>query len=239
MSHKRHLENILSNVTTVCPPVESELLNYESFNKHQANIFDENSAWYVSQDAIPEEVVPRLDRIVKTAFSTEQQNNLRSLSVNCLDVGAGAGALTGRIQALVPQASITAIDLSKNQLKNLGKRFPAVHCWQGDIVDYRIKKHALVDKIWVNACFANFFSQEMALKAMSRLLINTGSIVISHPLARKFVNNIHELSPEIVPHTLPKDLAQAEDLAQGLPLKVTQFVNDEDIYLLEFRVSAP
>ena len=64
-----------------------------------------------------------------------------------------------------------------------------------------------------------------------------GSIVISHPLGRKWLNEtLHDNNPDIVPHPLP-DQAQLETLIADLPLSLISFVDELELYIATLQVS--
>ena len=51
--------------------------------------------------------------------------------------------------------------------------------------------------------FGNLFDQEKALQIIGENLKQNGKVIISHPLGRKFVSQLQEKSPSIVPYSLP------------------------------------
>ncbi|WP_077216792.1 class I SAM-dependent methyltransferase [Piscirickettsia litoralis] len=110
---------------------------------------------------------------------------MSTLQPHCLDVGAGAGALSSRILTLIPHAHITAIDLSQKQLNNLKINLPTVTCWQGDIVDYH-QVQAYFDYAWCNACFANFFRSNARFKKYYPIANRIGQNHYQPPFGRPF-----------------------------------------------------
>lgn len=64
-----------------------------------------------------------------------------------------------------------------------------------------------------------------------------GSIVVSHPMGRKWHSGLHERSPDTVPHPLPDDRAEFEHLVHDLPLRVVELVDEGDLYLAVLQVN--
>lgn len=64
-----------------------------------------------------------------------------------------------------------------------------------------------------------------------------GFIIISHPLGRKWLNEVmHVKDPVAVPHLLP-DQAQLEALISDLPLSLHSYVDEEQLYIATLQVS--
>lgn len=78
----------------------------------------------------------------------------------------------------------------------------ASRTWHGDVSDLPYF-FGPFDAIFFNACFGNMFDQRAALiKALS--LMRPGScLVLSHPLGRTWVNELHAADPARVPHPYP------------------------------------
>lgn len=75
--------------------------------------------------------------------------------------------------------------------------------------------------------------------AQTNPYVSGGSIVIIHPLGRTWLNEtLHDSNPEIVPHPLP-DQAQLEALNADLPLRLTSFIDEPELYIATLQVVLP
>lgn len=64
-----------------------------------------------------------------------------------------------------------------------------------------------------------------------------GHILLSHPLGRQWLNKqLHEKDPEMVPHPLP-DQASLADMISDLPLRIVDFVDEEEHYMALLQVT--
>ncbi len=174
---------------------------------------------------IPEEILARTQKIAESAGLNEGSQ--------VLDVGTGTGALIVHFLELgVKQENITGVDLSEEMLKNARERFPQVHFIKADILDADtvIGKANQFDAAFFNACFGNIFDQKMALEKTKALLRSGGSIVISHPLGKRFVKALHDSDPEIVPHFLP-ERDQLNTWSKELNMQLAEFIDEPDFYL--------
>lgn len=174
---------------------------------------------------IPEEILARTRKIAESAGLNEGSQ--------VLDVGTGTGALIVHFLELgVKQENITGVDLSEEMLKNARERFPKVHFIKADILDADtvIGQANQFDAVFFNACFGNIFDQKLALQKTQALLRSGGSIIISHPLGKRFVKALHDSDPEIVPYLLPEKEA-LDAWAKELNIKLVKFVDEPDFYL--------
>lgn len=198
----------------------------EDFNQHQAAFFDEQAEWYIK--AIPDSVKVKLSRILETVRL--YCNTKENYQYQVLDVGSGSGVLTPYIKRGFGNVEIHAIDLSKQQLNNLHKKYPEVKIHQADISTFSsVNKF---DLIICNACFGNFFSQKDSLCNMSNLLNQGGVIAISHPVGAQFVQQLHEQDVSTVPHLLPTSENEVQLFCKDLNLKMETLINEEEFYLL-------
>ena len=174
---------------------------------------------------IPEEILARTRKIAESAGLNEGSQ--------VLDVGTGTGALIVHFLELgVKQANITGVDLSEEMLKNARERFPEVNFVRADILDADtvIGKANQFDAVFFNACFGNIFDQKLAMAKTNALLRSGGSIIISHPLGKRFVKALHDSDPEIVPHFLPeRDLLNI--WSKELNMQLAEFIDEPDFYL--------
>jgi ubiquinone/menaquinone biosynthesis C-methylase UbiE len=176
---------------------------------------------------IPEEILARTKKIAESAGLNEGSQ--------VLDVGTGTGALIVHFLELgVKQENITGVDLSEEMLKNARERFPKVNFIRADILDADtvIGKANQFDAVFFNACFGNIFDQRLALKKTHAPLRSGGSIIISHPLGKRFVKALHDSDPEIVPHFLP-DQTKLQIWASELSMYLSTFIDEEDFYLAQ------
>jgi len=174
---------------------------------------------------IPEEILARTRKIAESAGLNEGSQ--------VLDVGTGTGALIVHFLELgVKQANITGVDLSEEMLKNARERFPEVNFVRADILDADtvIGKANQFDAVFFNACFGNIFDQKLAMAKTNALLRSGGSIIISHPLGKRFVKALHDSDPEIVPHFLSeRDLLNI--WSKELNMQLAEFIDEPDFYL--------
>ena len=174
---------------------------------------------------IPEEILARTQKIAESAGLTAGSQ--------VLDVGTGTGALIVHFLELgVKQQDITGIDLTEEMLKIARERFPHVNFIKADVLDADsvIGEANQFDAVFFNACFGNIFDQKLALQKTHALLRSGGSIIISHPLGKRFVKALHTSDPEIVPHFLPeKD--QLNDWGKELAMELAEFIDEPDFYL--------
>lgn len=174
---------------------------------------------------IPDEILARTQKIAESAELSE--------SSQVLDVGTGTGALITHFLSLgVKEKNITGVDLSDEMLNVARERYPEVHFIKADVLDADtvIGKPEQFDAVFFNACFGNLFDQKMALQKTQSLVRAGGSIIISHPLGKRFVKALHDSDPAIVPFFLPeKD--QLEKWAKELEMKLGEFVDEHDFYL--------
>ncbi len=178
---------------------------------------------------IPEEILARTRKIAESAGLNEGSQ--------VLDVGTGTGALIVHFLELgVKQENITGVDLSEEMLKNARERFPKVNFIKGDILDADtvIGSANQFDAVFFNACFGNIFDQKLALQKTQALLRSGGSIVISHPLGKRFVKALHDSDPDIVPHFLP-EREQLNGWSQELNMQLSEFIDEPDFYLVRMK----
>lgn len=190
----------------------------------------------VAQEPLPEEVQQRLDRIAASVPDLGPESRI-------VDVGSGTGCLVGPLQRRGVR-DILAVDLSPSMLASLEARHGqapplgndlAVRTWCGDVVDLPDFALQGSDAVFFNACFGNVADQRLALLRPALLLRPGGRIVLSHPLGCHFVEELHEQEPHIVLHALP-DRSQLDALVQDLPLRVEEFVDEDDFFLAVLSV---
>ncbi|MBX9880105.1 MAG: class I SAM-dependent methyltransferase [Candidatus Obscuribacterales bacterium] len=192
----------------------------KSHDSMQSDYFNERVNFFCQP--IPKDIQERTREIVGTA-------NLSGQSW-VLDVGCGVGVLFGHfLEAGVLEEHITGCDLSSEMLKSAKERYRHAKYFQGDIIDFPANLPHF-DAIFFNACFGNIFDQKAALQKAAALLKPEGVIVISHPLGSKFVEQLHENEPHIVPHLLPDKETLTSWLGE-LAIHVNSFRDEELLYI--------
>ena len=177
--------------------------------------------------------------------------------VRILDVACGAGALWDfllRTKDDNLDLDITGVDLSPKMVqvaqtkadtilsdKTLAGPQTTIRVVESDILDYCATDKSSSDEnekeisgsydvVISNASFGNFFNPGMVLQHMAdHLLRQGGKLYITHPLGAAFVKQLHESSPETVPHLLPASVDDWVQLTLGLPLRVDRLDEAVDI----------
>jgi len=188
-------------------------------NRQQARLFNELAPQF--DKPIPQEVRKRLGQIVAAADIRPGET--------VLDVGTGTGVLLPLILARQP-SRVVACDLSREMLARARARFKGqVRFFQKDVVDLA-HSIGLVDVVFCNACFDNFYDPQEALVAINTLCQYGGRLVISHPMGRGFVRRLKEEHPEMVASELPEQPQMEAMLGEaGFHLEV--FRDQRDLYL--------
>lgn len=86
-----------------------------------------------------------------------------------------------------------------------------------------------VDAIFMNSMFGNMYMPDAALLHCALMLQPGGKIIISHPLGRAWQTQLHNKHPDTVPHALP-DRSELEAMLHGLPLQLSQWTDEQDLY---------
>ena len=192
----------------------------------QRSFFDQHVDIFKKE--IPEDVEARSEEIVRSILSGRDAAELK-----LLDVGTGVGAfLKHYCRQGVLKENIIGCDLSTEMLAEARQRYPDVHFWQGDVLDFP-EENGPVDLIIFNACFGNIFDPFLVMKKCVRLLRANGRIAISHPLGNTCVTQLMNLEPGLVLRLLP----QSDDLAEWcekLSLELIVHRDETDLYLAIF-----
>lgn len=236
MTLKKHKENVINHHLSNCQHQEiqhSRKKPYQEQVASQKAFFDSIANWFISDDAVPEDVVPRLHQIVTSGCTLPREAHPRFL-----DIGCGSGALFPAMIERYPHCHITGVDLSALQLQQAKKRYSShnVAFWQGDILDFPVSED-LYDAAWCNACFGNLYDQQAAVQKIATLLKPSGRMLITHPLGLEFVQTLHEKDPALVPNTLPANQSEALKLITGTGLEVEQLIVEPDFYVLVYQQS--
>lgn len=224
---KEHIDNILKTHASFDTRYLGDEPSNEDFMTIQESFFDRESQWYASTKSRPDFTASRLQTIVQSA--KKYLNKRHCETHHILDVGTGTGVLIKYIKESFMDVSVHALDVSANQLAIAKSRYPDIEIYQSDVSHFI--NPVGYDVIYCNACFGNFFNQEAALRAMSAMLNDNGTVVVSHPLGSGFVEELHRSNSLIVPNTLPTSIQQVNDLISGTPLTVVELVDNKGLYL--------
>ena len=213
----------------------------ESHNMRQKAVFTDAAAFFASEEATPDEVAVKLKKIATVVAGSCR----RDKAPRVLDVGCGTGAMLGFYEDCgVDPAGVTGVDLCNAMLAYARKRFPAAKFIESDFVDVPLVAEVETygyDVIVFNAVFGNLYDQSAALSHAAQLLRPSGTVVISHPLGARFVEELRSSDPTVVPHGLPTEewLARAV-MGPGAPLRLRSYQDgfDGTVYLAVLDKSA-
>ena len=127
------------------------------------------------------------------------ETNIKKGSAVC-DVGTGTGVLLPYIVEKVEETGkVIAIDYSSEMIKKAKEKWGklAVEFVVADIHNTGFPD-SYFDYVICNACFPHFEKKKIALKEIHRILKKGGTIVISHPRGREFVNKLHREACECI-----------------------------------------
>ena len=148
-----------------------------------------------------------------------------------LDVGTGTGVLIPRIlEAVGPTGYILALDVSLEMLSVASRKgFPAnVEFREADAQRTGLPDSEF-DRVICNAAFPHFSDKEQALAEMNRVLRPGGSFIISHPIGREAVNNLHIGLAEVAEDRVPT-AEKMRDLLEGAGFVDTEVTDERDYY---------
>lgn len=146
-----------------------------------------------------------------------------------LDVGTGTGVLIPHYRE-VGVGEVVGVDLSRAMLRQARARFPKAQFLQADFYDLP-EGLGPFDAVVFNAVFANLYHQQRALRKAAALLTPGGRAVISHPMGRRFVHQLHRQDLAVVPHLLPgRRLAQRLLAVAGL--EMVTWLDEPELYLM-------
>ena len=206
-------------------------LDRSAFNRRQTEVFDRASAFFASEEAVPDDALDRLHKLLSLGLA--ERDHLPD--TRFLDVGAGCGVLTGLLLEVNPGARVTAVDLSKNMLDVLKERFPGVQTVADDVLT--LSSPSAYDSIWINACFGNLYDPGAVIRHLAAQLSYGASLHISHPMGRGFQGRLHKKDPLTVPNTLPGSREESDGLFAGSGLDFVRLVDEEQAYLLTYRLN--
>jgi ubiquinone/menaquinone biosynthesis C-methylase UbiE len=157
-----------------------------------------------------------------------------------LDIGSGTGVLLPFLIAkLGNEGKIVALDFSAEMLAQAqAKHFPPIVGFaQADVLAIPLADSS-VDLAICNSVFPHFNDKGKALKEIARVLRNNGRLVICHTMSRERLNQLHESIGGIVANDLLPDESQLRKLIKQAGLKITQFEDRPERYLVVAEKSA-
>lgn len=162
----------------------------------RVDFFNEHASRW--DDLEVEDIGLRLARVVSMSKAQEGER--------VLDVGTGTGVLIPHILRVVgSHGSIVAVDISPEMIAVAkAKGFPEnVEFLLADIEKTGLPSNSF-DRVICNAAFPHFTDKSRALSEMIRMLRPGGTLVISHPIGREAVNNLHRnVSPVVAEDRVP------------------------------------
>lgn len=191
----------------------------ERINRLQADYFSQIKQ--VFDPPYPEGVPERLETIVRTAAITPTDT--------VVDIGSGTGVLIPLIQTYTPDA-IYASDLSESMLESVQERYPNVLTLLGGIRKMSLPDKS-VDVFLINACYPNLVDKHNSFLNITRMLRPGGRVIISHPMGRMFTVFLKREMPFPI-DDFPSSHSEAHDLFEPYGLRVTEFSDEEHLYLL-------
>jgi len=167
----------------------------------------------------------KLERVVKEADIQPGQQ--------ILDVGSGTGILIPfMLAAMNGVGRIIALDYSRGMLDVArDKGFPeTVSFVEADIHAVPFLDKAF-DRVICNAAFPHFEDKARALAEMKRVLKPNGILIISHPIGRKAVEEIHKNASKTVnKHRVPTP-EELSELFETAGLQLISIIDEEHFYL--------
>mmetsp|Transcript_7828 Transcript_7828/g.23532 ORF Transcript_7828/g.23532 Transcript_7828/m.23532 type:complete len:455 (-) Transcript_7828:3051-4415(-) len=186
----------------------------------------------------PDTVEQRLARVVRSVPGLGPSSRV-------IDIGAGTGCLVPHFRS-VGVEDVLAVDLAQPMLDELEKRYSppgeaaklgnniGVRTWCGDVMNLPAYQGP-ADAFFFNSVFGNLWSPRDALLKAALMLKPGGHIAICHPLGWAWHAKYRSGNPELVPHPLP-DRAELEALVRDLPLTLSEYVDEEGLYLAVLQV---
>jgi ubiquinone/menaquinone biosynthesis C-methylase UbiE len=153
------------------------------------------------------------------------------------DVGTGTGVLVPYIMKKISKkGKLIAIDYSSEMIKKAKEK------WKNLKTEFLIADiHSTpfddesFDYVICNACFPHFENKKKALKEIYRILKKGGTVVISHPTGKEFVNNLHKNTGGCIEKDMVPDgtkLAKTLEKSGFITLKV---IDEPDFYFVSAK----
>jgi demethylmenaquinone methyltransferase/2-methoxy-6-polyprenyl-1,4-benzoquinol methylase len=172
-----------------------------------------------------EDIGPRLARVASSGRISGGNR--------VLDVGTGTGILIPYIlDMLGDEGTILAIDISSGMLAVARKKFPQqnVEFLEADVSETNFPDGSF-DRIFCNSVFPHFSDKHSTLLELKRLLAPGGVLVISHPIGREAVNNIHRDAGDVVAEDRVLKAADMKALLESAGFSEVSVVDEPDFYL--------
>jgi len=172
-----------------------------------------------------EDIGPKLHRVVSEAEVGRGDY--------VLDVGTGTGIIIPYIlEATGVDGRVLAVDISWEMLlaasaKGFSK---SVGFLQADI-EYTGLPDEEFDRVICNAAFPHFTDRGHALQEMVRMLKPGGTLVISHPIGREAVNNLHRSAGEAVAEDNVPTPEKMRVLMESVGLTDIRVIDELEFYL--------
>jgi len=196
------------------PPQEE----VDRINRIQQKRFDQ--CYQLFEPPLPKGVPERLAQIVAAPCIRNGDT--------VLDVGTGTGILIPLIQTYRP-GRVIACDLSTAMLEQLESNYTGVETIQADVRDLNLGD-AIIDVVFINACYPNIADKVGAFTNIARILKPTGRIVISHPLGKAFVETLKRGASYPL-DDFPSE-SDATHLFSPYGFKVKAYVDEPKLYIL-------
>ncbi len=198
----------------------------------QKKVFNEMSDAFASGSTLSDDLIPVYEYLADQIARPLRSN----ITTHCriLDVACGMGALFPFLASRFDSLDLVGVDVSPNMVhgaqqyaQRVLKDYPNAHInvVEADILMYESKD--LFDGIVMNACFGNFWNGQDVFERAARLLQPPtpqspgGLLFITHPLGAEFVAQLHQETPETVPHCLP-GREQLDHMTRFLPLQLIE-----------------
>ncbi|GAX28015.1 riboflavin kinase [Fistulifera solaris] len=198
----------------------------------QKKVFNEMSDAFASGSTLSDDLLPVYEYL---ADQIARRFNTTTTPVRILDVACGTGALFPFLASRFDSLDLVGVDVSPNMVQ--GAQQFAQKIMQGypkiqiNVIEAEFSMYEspdLFDGIVMNACFGNFWSGLEVLERAAQLLKPPvpqspgGFLFITHPLGAEFVAQLHQETPETVPHCLPNH-EQLIHMTRFLPLQLIEF----------------
>jgi len=157
-----------------------------------------------------------------------------------LDIGSGTGVLVPFLIAeLGNEGTVVALDFSLEMLVQAqAKDFPAIVGFaQADVLDIPLANNS-VDLAICNSAFPHFSDKAKALKEIARVLGDNGRLAICHTMSREMLNRLHQSIGGAVANDLLPDEFHLRKLITQAGLRITQFEDGPERYLVIAKKSA-
>ncbi|MEW6055329.1 MAG: class I SAM-dependent methyltransferase [Bdellovibrionota bacterium] len=115
----------------------------------------------------------------------DQLKNYIDHSTHVLEIGAGYGRVIQGLRERRPELKITAVELAKNSVTHLQKRFqntPNLRILSGDILEVPTRQeYDLALWLWSGLADLNRLEQRLCVKRLATLLFPSGALAIDLP----------------------------------------------------------